>query len=101
MSTTARKFIFFLGLAILATTILYSDVFSQESKINPLWAKIDQLSSEVESKCIAWRRDIHQNPELGNREFRTSKMVAEHLQSLGMDVKTGIAHTGVVVSSGA
>jgi amidohydrolase len=71
-------------------------LFSQEVKINPLWAKIDQLSAEVESKCISWRRDIHQNPELGNREFRTSKLVAEHLKSLGLEVKTGIAHTGVV-----
>lgn len=96
MATPAKKLICTLGLAVFATTILYSDAFSQESKINPLWATIDQLSSEVESKCIAWRRDLHQNPELGNREFRTSKMVAEHLQGLGMDVKTGIAHTGVV-----
>lgn len=45
---------------------------------------------------IAWRRDIHQNPELSNREFRTSKLVAEHLRKLGLDVETGIAHTGVV-----
>jgi amidohydrolase len=96
MSTPAKKLIFILGLAIFATTILYSDLFSQEAKINPLWAKIDQLSSEVESKCITWRRDFHQNPELSNREFRTSKLIAEHLQSLGMEVKTGIAHTGVV-----
>ena len=96
MSIPAKKLIYILGLAILSSTILYSDLFSQEKKINPLWGKIDQLSSEVESKCIAWRRDIHQNPELGNREFRTSKLVAEHLQSLGMEVKTGIAHTGVV-----
>ena len=96
MSIPAKKLFFILGLAILATTILYSESFSQEPKINPLWAKIDQLSSEVESKCITWRRDFHQNPELGNREFRTSKLVAEHLQSLGMEVKTGVAHTGVV-----
>ena len=45
---------------------------------------------------IACRRDIHQNPELGNREFRTSKIVAEHLQKLGLEVRTGVAHTGVV-----
>lgn len=46
---------------------------------------------------IAWRRDIHANPELGNREFRTSKIVAEHLRGLGFDeVRTGVAHTGVV-----
>ncbi len=46
---------------------------------------------------IAWRRDIHQHPELGNRETRTAKLVAEHLRSLGFDeVHTGVAHTGVV-----
>jgi amidohydrolase len=72
------------------------DSFDQKTKVNPLWAKIDQLSSEVESKCIVWRRDFHQNPELGNREFRTSKQIAKHLQRLGLEVKTGIAHTGVV-----
>jgi amidohydrolase len=45
---------------------------------------------------IEYRHRIHQNPELGNREFETSKMAAEHLRSLGMEVRTGIAHTGVV-----
>jgi len=59
-------------------------------------AQVDQLADQVESKVIAWRRDIHANPELGNREFRTSKLVAEHLRSLGIEVKTGVAHTGVV-----
>ena len=58
--------------------------------------EIERLAKEVEPKVIEWRRDIHQNPELGNREFRTSKLVAEHLRSLGMEVKTNIAHTGVV-----
>ena len=51
---------------------------------------------EIEKKVIKWRHEIHQNPELSNREFNTSKMVADHLQSLGVEVKTGIAHTGVV-----
>jgi amidohydrolase len=59
-------------------------------------SEIDRKSKELESKVIAWRRDFHQNPELGNREFRTSKIVAEHLQKLGLEVKTGVAHTGVV-----
>jgi amidohydrolase len=45
---------------------------------------------------IEWRRDFHQNPELSNREFRTSQKVAEHLKSLGLEVKTGVAHTGVL-----
>ncbi len=61
----------------------------------------DALAAAVEAiepKVVAWRRDIHQHPELGNREFRTSKLVAEHLQRLGLDVKTGVAHTGVVAT---
>jgi len=51
---------------------------------------------QVESKVIDWRRDFHANPELSNREFRTSKVIAEHLQSLDMEIKTGVAHTGVI-----
>ena len=45
---------------------------------------------------IAWRRDIHEHPELGNREFRTAALVADHLRSLGIEVATEVAHTGVV-----
>lgn len=55
-----------------------------------------QLTDTVTQQVITWRRDIHQHPELGNREFRTSKLVAAHLRALGLEVKTGIAHTGVV-----
>jgi len=53
-------------------------------------------STAIEQKVIAWRHDFHQNPELGNYETRTSAIVAKHLQSLGLEVKTGIAVTGVV-----
>lgn len=52
--------------------------------------------SAIESKVVEWRRDIHQNPELSNREFETSKKIADHLRSLGIEVQTGVAHTGVV-----
>ncbi len=52
--------------------------------------------SDIESKVITWRRDIHQNPELSNREFKTAEKIAAHLQSLGLEVETGVAHTGVV-----
>ncbi|NMK46551.1 amidohydrolase [Achromobacter sp. Bel] len=58
--------------------------------------QIDQRAKAIEDKLIAWRRDIHQHPELGNQETRTSKLVADHLRALGMDVKTGVAGTGVV-----
>ena len=57
---------------------------------------VDDVAARVESRVIADRRDIHQNPELGNREFRTSKLVADRLRELGIETQTGIAHTGVV-----
>jgi amidohydrolase len=57
---------------------------------------IDDAARAVDAQVVEWRRDLHQNPELGNREFRTSRKVAEHLEALGLEVKTGIAHTGVV-----
>ena len=58
--------------------------------------KIDALANQVEPKVIEWRRHLHQNPELSNREFKTAEKVAKHLRELGLEVKTGIAHTGVV-----
>lgn len=50
----------------------------------------------IEPKVIEWRRDIHQHPELSNREFKTAEKIAAHLKSLGLEVQTGVAHTGVV-----
>jgi amidohydrolase len=61
-----------------------------------LHARIEARARAVEAQLIAWRRDIHQHPELGNAETRTAKLVADHLRRLGMDVKTGVARTGVV-----
>ena len=58
--------------------------------------QIDQMADQLERKVIEWRRDFHENPELSNREFRTAEKVANHLRSLGLEVKTGVAHTGVV-----
>ncbi|MEX0900724.1 MAG: amidohydrolase [Gammaproteobacteria bacterium] len=57
---------------------------------------VAELASTVDAKVIEWRRDIHRHPELGNREFRTAKLVADHLRTLGMEVRTEVAHTGVV-----
>ncbi len=62
-----------------------------------LAAKIDVAAHAIEARVIAWRRDFHEHPELGNREFRTAAIVAEHLRRLGLDeVRTEVAHTGVV-----
>jgi amidohydrolase len=59
--------------------------------------RLEQSFAAVEPRVIAWRRDIHEHPELSNREFRTAAKVAAHLRELGLDeVETGIAHTGVV-----
>lgn len=57
---------------------------------------LDKDIKNIESKVIEWRRDFHQNPELSNREFKTAKKIAAHLKSLGLEVQTGVAHTGVV-----
>ena len=54
------------------------------------------LANQLTPKLIAWRRDFHQHPELGFQEFRTAAIVAEHLQSLGLEVTTGVGETGVV-----
>ncbi len=61
-----------------------------------LQAQIDAAADKIEPKTIAWRRDFHEHPELGNREFRTAKIIADHLRSLGLEVKEGVGKTGVV-----
>jgi len=66
---------------------------AQSSKLD---AEVDRLLPQVQTKVIAWRRDIHEHPELSNRETRTAELVANHLRSLGLEVRTGVAHTGVV-----
>ncbi|QBL10355.1 amidohydrolase [Rheinheimera sp. D18] len=58
--------------------------------------KLSKHIEQVMPKVISWRRDLHQHPELSNREVRTAAKVAAHLESLGLEVRTGIAHTGVV-----
>lgn len=73
---------------IVATSFLNSQ--------NSLTKRIDKAANQIEQKVIDWRRDFHQNPELSNREFRTSKIVAEHLKSLGFEVQINVAKTGVV-----
>ena len=61
-----------------------------------LAVKVGQSADKIEKKVIEWRRDFHQHPELGNQEVRTAGIVAKHLRSLGIEVTTGIAKTGVV-----
>ena len=63
---------------------------------NPLAAQVDTLTQELLPQVVTWRRDFHQHPELGNRETRTAKVIADELRRLGYAVQTGVAHTGVV-----
>ncbi len=59
-------------------------------------ADVEALAAKVDARVQAWRRDIHQHPELGNRETRTARVVADHLKALGLeDIRTGVATTGV------
>jgi amidohydrolase len=59
-------------------------------------ADLARAADALEPRLVAWRRDFHQNPELGNREVRTAGIVAAHLKKLGIDVQEKVAHTGVV-----
>jgi len=58
--------------------------------------EIDSAAAEVQPQVVEWRRWFHQNPELSNREFNTSARIAEILRGMGLEPRTGIAHTGVV-----
>lgn len=80
--------------------ILFAGLFTfsifTSAQNTALKATIAQKAASLESKVITWRRDFHQNPELGNREFKTAEKIAAHLRSLGIEVQTGVAKTGVV-----
>ena len=69
---------------------------AQPAATSPLHERIDQAAEAVLLKVVTWRRDLHAHPELGNREFETSKKMAAHLTALGLEVRTGVAKTGVV-----
>ncbi|WP_338874953.1 amidohydrolase [Spirosoma sp. SC4-14] len=77
---------------LLGNCLTYHAV-AQSATLN---ARMDKTAESLEKKVVSWRRDFHQHPELGNREFQTAAKIAAHLQSLGMEVKTGVGKTGVV-----
>lgn len=78
-------------LLLLASTVLCPASFGQK-----LHQQIDEKAQAIEEQVVTWRRDIHQYPELSNREFKTAEKIAAHLESLGINVTTKVAHTGVV-----
>lgn len=79
-----------LSLLLLGLSMAWFPVLPSLAQVN-----LDELVAKVEPKVIEWRRDFHQHPELSNREYRTAEKIANHLRSLGLEVHTGIAHTGV------
>ena len=80
--------------SLILTVLVTISGFAQ--KTDKIKSQIDELASEVEPTVIEWRHHLHQYPELSNREFKTAAFIAEKLQSFGLEVQTGIAHTGVV-----
>lgn len=66
------------------------------AQASALHAELDRLVTAVNPKIVAWRRDIHEHPELSGQEVRTAALVAKHLRSLGLEVREGVGVTGVV-----
>lgn len=96
MTILKRKKLYCMKLYLLATLLTCSG-FGLMAQTSPkLQARLDQMAKDIEPKVIEWRRHFHQFPELSNRETKTAAKVAEHLKSLGIEVQTGVAHTGVV-----
>jgi amidohydrolase len=67
-----------------------------KAQTKSLQKKIDAAADKIEPQTISWRRDFHEHPELSNREFRTAKIIAEFLRTLGLEVTEGVGKTGVV-----
>lgn len=82
-----------LALTILLVLTLPRCLPSQTPRLS---TEIDRRAAQIEGKVVAWRRDIHEHPELSNRETRTAALIAQHLRALGLEVRTGVAKTGVV-----
>lgn len=80
-----------ISLVLLGYFLSISTLFSQD--LNKMAMN---KAEKIEKKVIEWRRYFHEHPELSNREFNTAKRIAEHLKGLGLEVKEGVAHTGVI-----
>lgn len=80
---------------LIAIAFLFSFQLASAQK-NNLTETINKAADKIEQKVIDWRHDFHEHPELGNREFRTAEIIANHLKSLGIEVQTNVAKTGVI-----
>ena len=83
-------------MAILLRAVLLCLALCCQPGLAALPADVEQTIDAIMPDVVAWRRDFHEHPELGNREFRTAEIIANHLRDLGMEVQTEVAHTGVV-----
>lgn len=81
---------------ILFVLLFTADIKAQQSKTAKLHDTIDKKTETVFDQVVEWRRHFHENPELSNRENETAAYIADYMRSLGLEVQTGIAHTGVV-----
>jgi len=80
---------------IIFGSVLFTAI-SAPSFASSINTQLEHATQSVSEKVITWRRHLHQYPELSNREFETAKYITNHLKSLGLEVQTGVAHTGVV-----
>ena len=78
---------------LIASTLFAAGTAAAQSAPSP---DLDRAAQAVKAEVVTWRRDLHQHPELGNNEVRTAKLIADQLRRIGLEPKTGIAHTGVV-----
>ena len=92
----SMKFMLSLGVSVILMTLYINIPLYAQPAANDIRSTIDVRAGEIDEDVVSWRRHLHQNPELSNREFETAEYIVSHLKSLGIEVQTGIAHTGVV-----
>ena len=96
LSHTSRRIYFALRNGLTALVCVAAPALFAQTAGSALMPSVEKQIASLTPKLVTWRRDIHSNPELSNQEVRTAKLVADHLSSLGIEVKTKVGGTGVV-----
>ena len=86
----------FKNILVVVLVIMLSAFTTKPPKKSKLQAKVESLAEQNMANVIEWRHHLHEHPELSNREYNTAEYIAAHLKSLGLEVQTGVAKTGVV-----
>lgn len=81
---------------IFVLVLVFPVTLRGQDAVSSLHSEVDRRTNEVISRVVAWRRDVHQHPELSYQETRTAALVAQHLESLGLEVQTDVGGNGVV-----